>query len=388
MNDEFAPPAPDEAPAQRFGTTNRPVNVVVHRPPPTGWRRRLPGLFRAVEFGAILAVFAVAVPVVTFWYQSAYLPSTLPAGVTVTATLTELEEGPESSGFDDLTAYEAAIRVENPGDRRVTVIGAQYKLWGIHLARREEGAYEQDMAAEAGTCSYAFGGRYASEWAGPETLLATGRIFDGWWFDAGQDAEDHPLFFIPTGEFDVARLDVSVQVAKGDLVTQVDREPIDWSQSELFGATDEMCGIELAGDLSAEPLHTTSWEIRNQAPIVGNLFPDERLISVEWRPVGWVGEGATGSACDPWLFDESSEPCFPKLTIGADGADSWLEPIVSYCTSRADPETCQINWRLSLKQSLDLEREIGLSSSVATASIVLWPGGEPGPSPLQEVEFP
>src|SRR5262245_29611269 len=313
MNDESAPLYVAEAPPQRFGTTNRPVNVVVHRPPPTGWRRRLPGLLRAVEFGAILAVIAVAVPVVTFWYQSAYLPTTLPAGLTVTATLTELERGPTTSRFNDLTAYEGAIHVENAGTRRVTVLSAQYMLWGIHLARREDGAYDEAMPAEQGPCVRSFGGRYVAEAAGLETLLATGRIMDGWWFDAGQDAEEHPLFFVPTGKFDVARLDVYVNVAKGDLVSQVEREPIRWSAAELSGAKQTLCDTDLAGDLSQPPIYQTAWEIGNRTPILGGLFPDERLISVEWRSVGWTGEAADGSTCDP----VADYTCDPKLAIGA-----------------------------------------------------------------------
>jgi hypothetical protein len=198
---------------------------------------------------------------------------------------------------------------------------------------------------------------------------------------------EHPLFFVPAGQFDVARVDVVVSVAKGDLVTQVDREPIDWSPAELEGAKDS-CGGDLAGDLSVEPVHWTSWAVRSQTPVVGQLFPDRRQISVEWRPVAVVWEDLTGSTCDPYEVNESLDVCEAKLGFGTTGPGSWVEPVISYCASDDGPDACELTWTMPVSRALDLEHDLGLAESRASASIVLWPEADPGPTPDPFAPFP
>ncbi len=336
-----------------------------------GFRARLPRFLRVVELGAVLGLVGSGF---TLWYQAVYVPSTLPATLSVSVELSPMRFGPAAEGMGDISEFEAIINVTNASNRRVTVIAAQYSLWGIDIDRRSDnGAAE--MIGEQGRCGTAIGGRYIRATARAPELIATGRFLDGAWFDPGQDYAERRLFFIKPDDFDMAELTVDLYFAKGDLVTQTEPRPIAWDPQELDGNTGNYCRLDLAGDLTVPPLYVTSWQVRNRTPLVGGLIGDPRRLAVEWRPAAIVGQGATsGAPCDPFAgATTATEPCLPSTRLGPTTAAQYIQPVVVYCREARAVDSCDLLLTTSLEDGLRLAEELGLAVTRSTTDLVLWP---------------
>ncbi len=375
MTDQLPPPSGPPAVAGPAGDGDQRVHVVIHQPPSTGWRARVPWL-RAFQLSAVVAVIGVSLSGFALWHQSAYVPSTLPADLSVSVQLGDPKPVPESEGLGDLRQFEAVVHVKNAGSRRVTVLAAQYNLWGARLVQRNGAEFDAALPKEQGFCSTPFGGRYLEAAADSWTMLATGRMLDGSWLDAGQETDERVILFARPSEADVAMFSVDLWVAKGDVI-QTDDEPTNWTAGELAGDSAAGCRPDLEGDLTVRPIYWTYWRVENRTPVLGSMFPDERRLAVEWRPATMVGHlRSSGATCDPMTASDNAtavDPCELSEQLSGARPASFIEPEVVYCAKAGNPASCHLASTMPLKTLLDLEHDLGLAVSSASAYQLLWP---------------
>jgi hypothetical protein len=370
-----APPpvVPDAGAPPPVAPADGRVHVVVHRPPATGMVARIPWL-QAFQVGSIVALIGLALSAFALWHQSSYVPSTLPAELSVSVDLTQPAAVPSSVGLGDIKQFEAVIHVKNEGSRRVTVLAGQYQMWGSKLTQRPPSDADSWVTREQALCGSPFGDRYVTPRGGSDLLLASGRVFDAIWLDAGQEADERVLLFARPPEVDVAQFFVNLSVAKGEVI-QTDERPTSWTSTELNANTANWCQEDVAGDLTVPPIYWTYWRVENRTPLINMFVHDERAIAVEWRPARWSGRGqSTGTECDPTQVTDASgsDPCVPTELIGSDRPGSFVDPTIAFCQKATDPTTCHLTSTLPLKTLFDLEHELGMSSSSASASVVLW----------------
>lgn len=211
-----------------------------------------------VTVGGVITLGAL-VSVAQFWYTSQYLPTTLPASLTVSTDLEQLE------GSDDADVVRVTLTVENTAQTQAKILGSVYRATGsrVELVRSSKNALTRNSARPALTGKPV--ARYHREHAWD--VLQVGRIFpDQSWLDPGEVHTTEFLVHLPAGRYEVVRSSANLLIAKGRALS-IDQTP-------RFGPEVVSHGSGVRGVFTEWDIRETSW--------VRLLTRDHRIIRVGW----------------------------------------------------------------------------------------------------------